>query len=89
MTNNNYLYMYLIFINVFSYMLFFFDKRRARKDKWRIKESTLHLSSFLGGTTGSIVAMILFHHKTKKPKFCFITALALIFNIYILCLLLK
>ena len=35
----------------------------------------------MGGTIGSIAAMILFHHKTKKPKFVIITIIALLFNI--------
>ena len=84
-----YIYEYLIAINILSFVLFFIDKRRAKKDKWRIKEFTLHLSSFLGGSAGSILAMILFHHKTKKTKFCIITALAAAFNIYIMYLFLK
>jgi uncharacterized membrane protein YsdA (DUF1294 family) len=37
----------------------------------------------MGGTIGSIAAMILFHHKTKKAKFVIITIIALIFNIFV------
>lgn len=84
-----YIYAYLIAINILSFVLFLVDKRRAKKDKWRIKEFTLHLSSFLGGSAGSILAMMLFHHKIRKPRFCFITALAAAFNVYIMYLLLK
>jgi len=83
MNYKNYILIYIVIINLFSYVLFYIDKKKAKKDKWRIKESTLHLSSFLGGSVGSIIAMILFHHKTKKLKFCIITFLALVFNIYI------
>ena len=78
-----YIVIYLIIINFISFILFFIDKKKALKDKWRIKESTLHLSSFLGGALGSIVAMKMFHHKTKKIKFGIITILALIFNILV------
>lgn len=84
MDNIKYILIYLVLINLISFILFFIDKQKAKKDKWRIKERTLHISSFLGGVLGSITAMILFHHKTKKRGFVAITALALIFNIYVM-----
>lgn len=76
-----YFLLYLLIINLLSFLMFYIDKRKAIKDKWRIKESSLHLVSFAGGVYGSIAAMLLFHHKTQKIKFCLITALALIVNI--------
>lgn len=45
------------------------DKQKARKNKWRIRESTLLLSAALGGSPGSLAGMYLFRHKTKHPKF--------------------
>ncbi|HAQ41881.1 MAG TPA: DUF1294 domain-containing protein [Clostridiales bacterium] len=78
-----YVIIYFVLINIISFLLFFTDKQKAKRDRWRIKERTLHMSSFLGGTLGSIAAMILFHHKTKKPAFIVITVLALIFNIFV------
>lgn len=64
--------------------MFFVDKQKAKRDKWRIEEKTLHLTSFLGGTLGSIAAMVLFHHKTRKPAFVAITGIALIANIFVI-----
>lgn len=84
MNYEKYILIYLIGINMLSFLLFYIDKTKARKEKWRIKEKTLHISSFLGGTIGGIVAMYLFHHKTKKLKFCIITFIAFLFNIYII-----
>jgi len=81
MVNIKYIMFYLLIINLISFALFFADKQKSKRDKWRIKESTLYLVSFMGGTLGSIAAMILFHHKTKKPKFVIITIIALIFNV--------
>jgi len=81
MINIKYIMFYLLIINLISFALFYIDKRRARRDKWRIKESTLHITGFIGGAIGSIAAMILFHHKTKKPKFIIITVIALLTNI--------
>lgn len=78
-----YLLLYLSIINLASFGTFFIDKRKAIKNKWRIKESSLHLLSFAGGIYGSIAAMLLFRHKNKKLKFIIITLLALIFNLFI------
>lgn len=83
MDNIKYIAAYLLIINIIAFILFFMDKQKAKKDKWRIKESTLHIVGFLGGIIGSIAAMILFHHKTKKPKFVIITIIALIFNLFV------
>lgn len=84
---NNYLKYILIYfaaINLISFVMFFVDKQKAKQDKWRIEEKTLHLTSFLGGTLGSIAAMVLFHHKTRKPAFVAITGIALIANIFVI-----
>ena len=83
MDNIKYIIIYLLIINLISFVLFFIDKQKSKRDKWRIKENTLHFVSFLGGTPGSIAAMILFHHKTKKPKFVMITIIALLFNLFL------
>lgn len=74
---------YLVCINVMSFIVFFLDKEKAKKDRWRIQERTLHTLSFLGGVIGSIAAMFVFHHKTKKPLFVAITIIALLFNIFV------
>lgn len=78
-----YIFIYLITVNLISFVLFFIDKQKAKKHKWRIKESTLHIVSFAGGIIGSIAAMLLFHHKTKKPGFVIITIIALLFNLFL------
>jgi len=83
MDNIKYILIYFLLINLISFVLFFIDKQKAKRDKWRIKEKTLHISSFLGGTIGSITAMMIFHHKTRKPGFVIITLIALIVNIFI------
>lgn len=82
MDKSKYIVAYFVLINAASFILFLADKRKAKKDRWRIKESTLHMVSFLGGAVGSIAAMILFHHKVRKPRFVIITLIALIFNVF-------
>lgn len=78
-----YLELYLLLINLISFITFFIDKRKSIKNKWRVRENTLHLLSFVGGVYGSIAAMLFFRHKTKKPKFCIITVIALVINTFI------
>lgn len=46
-----------------------FDKKRAIKGQWRIKEKTLLFLGFLGGFAGGLAGMRAFHHKTKKWYF--------------------
>ena len=60
---------YLVLINILAFALMGTDKRRARRDAWRIKERTLFLSALLGGSLGAILGMRTFHHKTKHWYF--------------------
>lgn len=60
---------YLLIINLFAFYLYWNDKRRAIKGKWRIPENTLLGVAAIGGSIGALIAMNLFHHKTKKWKF--------------------
>jgi len=45
------------------------DKRSAKKNRWRVKESTLLLVSALGGSIAMLLTMNLIRHKTQKKKF--------------------
>ena len=47
----------------------FIDKKKAKRGRWRIKESTLLFLALIGGSIGEIIGMHVFHHKTQKPKF--------------------
>lgn len=60
---------YLISINIIAFFLILIDKKKAIYHKWRISEDVLLLSSLVGGCFGMIIAMQIFHHKTKKLKF--------------------
>jgi len=61
--------MYLVVINLITFLVMWLDKRKAKKGKWRIPENTLLLFVLLGGGIGGIVGMYVFHHKTQKAKF--------------------
>ena len=60
---------YLIIINLLGFLVMFIDKRKAKKEKWRISEKTLFILTWLGGGIGTISGMYKFRHKTKKKKF--------------------
>ena len=60
---------YLVVINLITFVTMYVDKKKAKWGKWRIKESTLFTLVFLGGGIGGIAGMYLFRHKTKKKRF--------------------
>lgn len=64
------LIIYLVIINLIAFLTFGADKRRARKDKWRVRERTLFLLAIIGGSVGALLGMYVFHHKTKHWYFC-------------------
>lgn len=66
---NDYIYYYLLAVNILAFVLFGIDKQKARRNLWRIPEKTLLLSALIGGSAGAILGMQFFHHKMRKPKF--------------------
>ena len=61
--------LYLLIVNAVAYFLMMADKIKAKKNLWRIPESTLMLSALLGGSIGALAGMYTFRHKTRHPKF--------------------
>ena len=60
---------YLIGINILTFLIFGADKWKAKRDKWRIPEDTLIWLAIAGGSVGALLGMYLFRHKTKHRKF--------------------
>jgi len=60
---------YFLLLNITGFFLMGIDKRKARKNQWRIPEKTLFLIAILGGSLGSILGMHVFRHKTKHASF--------------------
>ncbi len=56
-------------INLIVFCLYGADKRRAKKDAWRIPERTLLTGTWLFGGVGAWIAMRVFRHKTKHIAF--------------------
>lgn len=64
-----YLVGYLMVINLITFFLFWEDKRRSKRQEWRISENTLLGFSAIGGSLGGICGMKRFHHKTRHQRF--------------------
>ena len=64
-----YFLLYLLLVNAVAFILMLADKIKAKKNLWRIRESTLMLSAALGGSLGATIGMYLFRHKTRHLKF--------------------
>lgn len=79
-----FLFFYFLAINIISFFIFFIDKKRSIKKKWRISENTLFIVSILGGCIGSLSSMYVFHHKTKHLKFTIGIPLILILQLILL-----
>ena len=60
---------YLLGISLIAIGITLLDKSRARRQKWRIPESTLLLIAALGGSAAMYLTMKVIRHKTQKRKF--------------------
>ena len=65
----NYFLIYLAAVSLFAVIITVFDKIRAMRGGWRVRESTLLIVSALGGSIAMLLTMLLIRHKTRKPKF--------------------
>lgn len=77
------LLIYLAVINALTFLLYGIDKLKAKKNAWRIKESTLLFAALIGGSVGALAGMYTFRHKTKHLKFKLGVPLILVFQIAI------
>ena len=60
------LYLTSSIVTFFAYAI---DKSAAQNDRWRTKESTLHLLGLVGGWPGALLAQKTLRHKSKKQEF--------------------
>ena len=88
-----FLAVYLLLVNIIGAIFVITDKKRAKKNQWRIKERNFFICCILGGCPATYAAMKIFHHKTLHKRFMWgipvifvIQIIALIF-LYIKCLL--
>ncbi|MBO7053873.1 MAG: DUF1294 domain-containing protein [Bacteroidales bacterium] len=68
-TSTSIIIFYLLAINIVAFIAFGVDKYKAKRDKWRIPESTLLTMAVLGGSIGALAGMRFWRHKTLHDKF--------------------
>ena len=74
---------YFLAINLIAFILYGIDKLKARKNLWRIPESTLLLIAVIGGSIGAWLGMYVGHHKTMHLKFKYGVPIILVLQIAI------
>ena len=63
------LLLWLVAINMGTFLVYGYDKFLATRGVWRISERVLLLLALIGGSLGALVAMQVFRHKTIKSSF--------------------
>ena len=76
-------------VNLFAFLLYGFDKVKAKRGAWRIPEATLLLVALLGGSLGALLGMEVFRHKTRHVKFRVLVPLFLLAHIALAAYLIK
>lgn len=66
---NGVVFAYLLIINAAAFLVFGWDKLKAKRNGWRVPEKTLLTLAAIGGSVGALMGMKVFRHKTKKEKF--------------------
>ena len=61
--------LYLLTINIISFILFGYDKFLAIKNKRRIPEKELFTVATIGGAFGGLFAILVFNHKISDAFF--------------------
>ncbi len=67
--------------NIYVFLLFAQDKRRAIRRQWRISEKSLLLASAFFGGAGGFAGMVLLRHKTKHLRFRILIPLFLLLQL--------
>jgi uncharacterized membrane protein YsdA (DUF1294 family) len=79
---------YFLAVNIIAFIVYGIDKLKARKNLWRIPETTLLLLAAIGGSVGAWLGMRVWHHKTMHLKFKYgvpaILALQIAIGVYLL-----
>lgn len=77
----HYLWLIYLMVNVVAFTMYGIDKRRAKKNRWRIRERALLSVTWLMGGVGAFAGMQLFRHKTKHTAFVVSAPLAAVIQL--------
>lgn len=71
-------------VNFLTFILYAYDKSKAKHGTWRISESTLHFFALTGGWPGAAIAQQMLRHKSQKKEFRFLFWLTVVANLSVL-----
>ncbi|AZA55159.1 DUF1294 domain-containing protein [Chryseobacterium sp. G0201] len=74
----------LLIVNLITLSVFALDKWKAVKHQRRISENTLLFITFLCGTIGSLLGMLIFRHKVSKKSFLLKFGLVVVIQIILI-----
>ncbi len=83
------LVLYLLVINLITFLVFGLDKYKAIHHQFRISVKTLMCLALVGGSAGGLLGMYIFRHKTRKPLFTVGIPIILIVQLILISFLLK
>ena len=75
------LMLYLLVLNIITFIAFALDKMKSRGNGRRTPEKTLWLLTLFGGSPAALLSMKYFRHKTKKLSFQAVIVLILAIQI--------
>lgn len=81
---NKYILLYLIIINIITFIIFGLDKLLAVLNKNRISERVLLYLSIIGGCLLEFLSMFIFKHKIRKKKFYIVNIIFIIIYLVII-----
>jgi uncharacterized membrane protein YsdA (DUF1294 family) len=71
-------------MNLIAFTVFGLDKWKATHHKRRFSEFSLLILTFLGGTVGAILGMMIFRHKVSKKSFLWKFGIIILIQIFII-----
>lgn len=70
--------------SVVTFIAYAIDKSAAKHDRWRTRESTLHLFAVVGGWPGALLAQRALRHKSRKKSFQVVFWITVVINCSVL-----
>ena len=80
---------WLALTNLVAFAAYGIDKLKAIRHEYRISEAALLTLSFIGGSAGALLGMLIFRHKIRKPRFVILNPLFLVIHLILAVLLLR
>ena len=80
---------YYLIITLITFLVWGFDKFRAKVQQWRVPEKTLYGLILLGGGIGALSGIAVFRHKTRKPQFKIAAIIGIVVHLFLFFYVLK